>query len=178
MTEEFCTTNENVSNKNPELVLSLGSNIGNSVATLAAAVTDLSAIPGLEVIKISSLYRTKPVDYLAQPDFYNICVLANCSLNPMNVLQETQRIEAAHGRRRDIPKGPRTLDIDLIKFGEHACQTEKLVLPHPRAAQRAFVLVPWLEIASYGELPEGPIAELVNNLDTAGVELAGELAIS
>lgn len=154
-------------------VLSLGSNMGDSQALLRSAVRELAGTPGIDRVRVSSLYRTRPVGVLDQADFLNIVLTAETTLTPSALLTRANVIEDAHGRWRDpaYPHGPRTLDIDLIILGECTSDTRRLQLPHPRAAERAFVLVPWVELEPAAALPQGRIAELLRGLDTSGVEL-------
>ena len=152
-----------------DVVLSLGSNEGDSLATLQEAVDRLVETPNLTIVAVSPIYRTTPVDAPPQPDFYNLVVLADSTLEPLVLLERAQAIEEAYGRRHDIYHGPRTLDIDLIKVGTRTSDTEVLRLPHPAAATRAFVLVPWLDIEPNAKLPQGRVVDLVRNLDLSGL---------
>jgi 2-amino-4-hydroxy-6-hydroxymethyldihydropteridine diphosphokinase len=129
-----------------KVVLSLGSNQGDSIGYLRRAVSWLREIPGLRLIASSSVYRTTPVDYLEQPDFLNAVVIGQCTLEPYTLLTFTQAIEARLGRVRVIDKGPRTIDIDIIAYDGHELRTPELTIPHPRAFQREFVMVPWVEL--------------------------------
>lgn len=155
------------------VVFSLGSNMGDPLDNLRAGVLDLIATPRIESPRVSSVYRTKPVGNTAQDDFLNIIVTADSSLDPLDLLDRANAIEDAHGRRRDPgnPHGPRTLDIDLIVVGECTSDTKRLRLPHPRAGDRAFVLVPWAELEPEAVLPEGGITDLLSGMDVSGVEL-------
>lgn len=153
-----------------EVVFSLGSNQGDSVATLQAAVDALGRVEGLTLTVISSVYLTDPVDYVSQPDFHNIVVLGRSALSPLELLHQANRIEQELGRVRLADKGPRTIDIDLIKVGELTSNTARLQLPHPGAARRAFVLVPWAEVDPAAQLPQGRVADLVATVGHAGVK--------
>jgi 2-amino-4-hydroxy-6-hydroxymethyldihydropteridine diphosphokinase len=126
--------------------LSLGSNLGDRQAALQTAVDKLSR-PDFHITKISSIYETAPVDFLAQPDFLNIVVEADTELFPMKLLQRIQRVEREMGRKRLISKGPRTLDIDILFHGPFVVDTPELQIPHPRLRERRFVLEPLVEIA-------------------------------
>lgn len=159
-----------------KVVYSLGSNVGDSIEILAAAVNELATTPDVIPVDISSVYLTKPVDMEEQPDFYNLVMVCETTLEPATLLDRALALEEAFGRVREVEKGPRTLDIDLIMVGKRIRDTEKLILPHPRAHERAFVLVPWLEADPLGELPgHGPIADLVSQLDTSGVVKTDEV---
>lgn len=126
--------------------LSLGSNMGDRLAILRGAVAELGATPGIEVRAVSSLYETAPVGYREQPDFLNAAVKVETSLSPEELLDRCLEIEKRFDRRREIRWGPRTLDIDIILYGGISMATKHLEIPHPRAKERAFVLVPLVEI--------------------------------
>ncbi len=143
-------------------ILALGANLGPAQETLAAAIADIAAIAEVELVDVSPLARTAPVGP-QQPDFYNCVVRILTTLTPRELLQAGHEIEDAHGRERAEDWGPRTLDIDVIKFGDVVGASADLELPHPRAHERAFVLVPWAELEPNGVLPGlggGPIATL------------------
>lgn len=132
-----------------ELVaLSLGSNQGDSVSILRGALQRLSAF--LSGMRVSSLYRTAPQDVTDQPDFYNAAVSGRFCRTPDALLRLVNGIEADFGRDRlhGVPKGPRTLDIDILLFGNRtvSCKAPDLEIPHPAMKKRQFVLVPLLEI--------------------------------
>ena len=146
------------------LVLALGSNQGDSVRILSAAVGALIEAPGVEVDDVSPLVVSKPVlapGQSAQPNYYNAVVLARTVLDPEQVLSLTQSIEAQFGRLRAEKWGPRTLDIDIIDYGGQELETAKLTLPHPRAATRAFVLYPWSLVDEKAQLQGVSVARLV-----------------
>ncbi|WIY82060.1 2-amino-4-hydroxy-6-hydroxymethyldihydropteridine diphosphokinase [Propionimicrobium sp. PCR01-08-3] len=173
MTEIFAIDVDTLGDLRPlnQVVFSLGSNEGDSVENLQAAVDRLAETPDVIVADVSSIYCTAPVGNVDQPDFYNAVVIADSTLEPLTLLQRCLAIEEAYGRVRDPdnPHGPRTLDIDLIQVGRRVSDTEELTLPHPRAHERAFVLVPWLEIDHRAELPQGRVDDLVATMDTSGV---------
>ena len=144
------------------VVLALGANLGDAAATLQSAVSALRLVPGLEVTRVSPMYRTAPVGGPQQPDYLNLVILAETTLAPEQLLDETSTIELDAGRTREVHWGPRTLDIDLVVVGDHRHDTERLTLPHPRAHERAFVLLPWLEVDPDAVLPgHGRVATLV-----------------
>lgn len=126
--------------------LSMGSNLGDRVETLRGAVAELRATPEVRVRAASSLYETTPVGYREQPDFLNAAVRVETSLEPEALLDRCLGIEERFGRRREVRWGPRTLDLDIILYGDLSIATERLVIPHPRARERAFVLVPLIEL--------------------------------
>ena len=133
--------------------VALGANIGAPVQHLRAAVVDLAALPGTRVVARSSLYRSAPVGLVDQPDFINAVVAVDTGLAPLALLRALLAIEARHGRVRSIPNAPRTLDLDLLMHGDTIMAGAELTLPHPRMHERAFVLLPLLEIAPDVQLP-------------------------
>jgi len=128
------------------IYLSLGSNIGERQAHLRAAVERLAA-PDLRVLRVSPVYETEPVDYAGQRWFLNLAVEAETELFPMQLLARTQKIERALGRVRGVPKGPRTIDIDILLYARAMVRTGRLEIPHPRMAERRFVLAPLADLA-------------------------------
>ena len=128
------------------IYLSLGSNIGDRQANLHAAIERLSA-PRLSVLRVSPIYETEPVDYTDQRWFLNLVVEAETALFPMQLLARTGKIERDLGRVRTVPKGPRTIDIDILLYGNAVVHSAMLEIPHPRMAQRRFVLAPLADLA-------------------------------
>lgn len=163
-----------------QVVFSMGSNEGDSIETLQAAVDRLAETPNLILVDVSPVYLTAPVGNTKQPDFYNIVVIADSTLEPQTLLERAQAIEQAYGRLRDPanPGGPRTLDIDLIVVGKRTSNSAELILPHPHAHERAFVLVPWLDIEPRATLPQGRVDDLVATMDTSGVRKLADVQIS
>lgn len=152
------------------VAFSLGSNLGDRLGYLQDAVDLLSGTPGLIVTDVSGVYETEPVGFTDQPDFLNITVLADSTLASMVMLDRAQAIESGLHRVRAIEWGPRTIDIDLIAVGDRILHGDALTLPHPRAHERAFVLLPWLELDPEAVLVgKGRVADLVAELDTSGV---------
>ena len=133
--------------------VALGANIGAPVQHLRAAVVDLAALPDTRVVARSSLYRSAPVGLVDQPDFINAVVAVDTALEALPLLRTLLAIEARHGRVRSVPNAPRTLDLDLLLYGEAVVGGAELTLPHPRMHERAFVLLPLLEIAPHVDLP-------------------------
>ena len=128
-----------------KVVMGLGANIGDPLAQLAAAVTRLGdSISGM---RCSSVYRTEPVGFRDQPDFYNLVCAGRTSLSPEALLREVMAAEAGQGRVRGERNGPRSIDIDLLDYDGMILHSDALVLPHPRLQERAFVLVPLAELA-------------------------------
>lgn len=162
-----------------QAVLSLGSNLGDRHGKLQGAVSALEDTPEVTVVAISSVYETDPVD---APDgsgkFLNAVVLIDTTLTVHTLLDRALAIEDAFGRERSEPGAPRTLDVDLIVVGPRVADDESLKLPHPRAHERGFVLVPWLEIDPEGEIPgRGFVADLLEGVDTSGVHKREDLEI-
>ena len=151
-------------------VIALGANLGDARAALAGAVQALRGQPGVEVLVESSVYCTAPVGGVEQPDYLNSVVLVESSLSPRELLDQMHEIENAWQRTREVRWGPRTLDLDLIEFEGVVSTDPNLTLPHPRAHERAFVLVPWLEADPAAELTGfGPVAGLVPALGEQGI---------
>ncbi len=126
--------------------LGLGSNLGDRLASLQGAVDLLRTEAGIELIRSSRVWETVPVGGPEQPDFLNAVLRAEVGLAPLDLLAACQRVEAALGRVRDVRWGPRTIDIDVLMIGARAIDEPGLVVPHPRMHERAFVLMPLLEI--------------------------------
>ena len=133
--------------------LSLGSNVGNRAAHLAAGV-DLVAAG--EPVRVSRVYETEPVGGVAQDDFWNLVIELETDATPRALLERARRAEAARGRVRDVRWGPRTLDVDVLLVGDLRSDDPEIVIPHPRMYERLFVLVPLGELA-----PELVTADLI-----------------
>ena len=164
------------------VVLALGSNLGDRVAFLQGGIDTLAGAAGLRVLAVSPVYETDPVGGPEQPDYLNAVLVAESALPPRALLSLAQAAEAGAGRACAPRWGSRTLDVDLITVGELVLSLapgdgqDGLELPHPRAADRAFVLVPWLDVDAAASLPgAGPVADLVSRLDTSGVRLRADL---
>ncbi|HEY8393171.1 MAG TPA: 2-amino-4-hydroxy-6-hydroxymethyldihydropteridine diphosphokinase [Thermaerobacter sp.] len=153
--------------------LGLGANLGDRAARLRWAVRELDQHPALRVVATASLYGSKPVGVTDQPDFLNTVVEVRTSLPPLDLLRYALELERRAGRVRTRRWGPRTLDIDLLWYDGRVIRHEpELVVPHPRVAERAFVLVPWAEIAPRVVVPGlGTVAELCRAVDRNGVWL-------
>lgn len=145
--------------------ISLGSNIGSGVKTLTAALAQIAGLDGVELTATSPMYLTKPVGYLDQDDFTNSVCAVRCSISPQDLLIGLLNIEQQFKRVRLFKNGPRTLDLDLISYGDTVCDSPELTLPHPRMQDRAFVLVPLNDIASEYRVPK--LNKTVHELMTA-----------
>ncbi len=154
-------------------VLSVGSNLGDRLGHLQGAIDALAE--AVEVLAVSGVYETAPVGGPQQDDFLNAVVLIEARMTPHDLLAVCQGIEFAHDRVREIRWGPRTLDIDIIAMDGAVMDDASLTLPHPRAHERAFVCVPWLEVDPAASLPQGPVTGLA--LDPSGVVPRAELAL-
>jgi 2-amino-4-hydroxy-6-hydroxymethyldihydropteridine diphosphokinase len=125
--------------------VALGANLGDAVATLQQVLRDVAALPETQLLKASSLYRSVP--YEAQgPDFINAVALVHTQLSPLDLLHALQALELQCGRERPFKNAPRTLDLDIIFYGDVVLATPELTLPHPRWHERAFVLKPLAEV--------------------------------
>lgn len=161
-------------------VLAIGSNLENPREQLTRAVAAIRELPGTRVIAVSRVFETEPVGGVAQDDFLNAAILVETVLSPWHLHRLTCDIEAASHRVRDVRWGPRTLDIDVISWGDLALDDDLLTLPHPRAHERAFVLEPLGDLVdATGEeirLPgHGEISALRARIGSAGVRLAEPL---
>jgi len=153
-----------------EAALGLGGNVGDVRAAFARALAALAAAPSLELLRKSSLYRTEPWGPVAQPPFLNMAVLVRTTLSPHQLLDLCLSIERQEGRVRAERFGPRTLDVDILSFGELVLSDERLTLPHPRLLERAFALVPLAEIAPDLMIGGVGIGAALKGVDRAGIE--------
>ncbi len=162
------------------VVVALGANLGDAGETLAAAVREIAALPGVRVRAVSPLVETDPVGGPDQPVYLNAVLLADATTEPAALLAALHGVEAAHGRTREVRWGARTLDLDLLQVGRPGTAGEvrsadtALTLPHPRAHERAFVLVPWLAadpdaVARDGDGVVRPVRELLAAVGDDGV---------
>lgn len=158
-------------------VLALGANLGDRAATLADAVAELAATPGLEVTSVSPVVETDPVGGPEQPDYLNAVVAIRSTLTPHALLAVCLGVERRHGRERRVRWAARTLDVDVVSYGDLVLDTPDLVLPHPRAATRAFVLAPWAALDPQARLavPGGRarVADLL--ADLVGGQVGGQV---
>ncbi len=135
--------------------IGLGSNMADPSAQLAGAVAQLAALPETELVAQSAFYSSRPVGPQDQPDFVNGAAWLRTELKPMELLDQLQAIEQAHGRKRIRHWGPRTLDLDLLLYGNEAISSERLTVPHAELANRDFVLQPLLDLDPGRVLPDG-----------------------
>ena len=161
-------------------VVSLGSNLGDRVAKLQGAVSALADTPDVVVTAVSPVYETEPVDAAeGSGTFLNAVVVLESTLPASVLLERALAIESAFGRERNgTPNAPRTLDVDLIVVGDKHTSGGALVLPHPRAHERAFVLVPWADLEPEAELPGfGSVGELAERVGREGVVRRDDLTL-
>jgi len=155
--------------------IGLGSNLEVPQRQVTQAFTELEGIPRTRLIRRSSLYRSAPLGHTAQPEFVNAVAALDTALSPEELLRELQAIETRHGRRRSFPDAPRTLDLDLLLYGEEVRDSAQLTVPHPRMHERAFVLKPLLELAPEISIPgRGPAEALLAACTGQHVEKAIE----
>jgi 2-amino-4-hydroxy-6-hydroxymethyldihydropteridine diphosphokinase len=161
-----------------EIVIALGSNLGDRLANLQAGVSHLAAVPGLRVTAISPVYETAPVGGPPQPEYLNAVLIAGSALSAADLLAHCQAAERALGRVRTVVWGPRTLDVDLISVDDEVSSDPELTLPHPRAHLRAFVLAPWHDADPEAHLAgHGPVADLLAQADKSGISRADGLTL-
>jgi 2-amino-4-hydroxy-6-hydroxymethyldihydropteridine diphosphokinase len=143
----------------------LGANLGDPAGQIACALEALAALPRTRLLRASSLYRTAPVGHLDQADFVNAVALIETALDPRELLDGLLAIEHAEGRERSFRNAPRRLDLDLLLYDTQVIEAPGLAVPHPRMHERAFVLVPLLEIAPDASIPRhGRAADLLDAL--------------
>ena len=156
----------------------LGSNLGDRLANLQFAIDSLNAIVGTQVHSISPVYETDPVGGPAQDDYLNAVVVLKTILSPEQLLDATQQIELAAHRERNEYWGPRTLDLDLLAMDDLTLNSQNLVLPHPRAHERGFVLLPWSTLDPDYLIPgHRSVAELLAVVDVSGVRSRPDLTL-
>jgi len=145
--------------------IAMGSNMGDRLLLLAQAV-QLLKTPTIRVLDVSSIYETAPQGFVDQPSFLNLVAKVQTDLSPQELLSHTQAIEAQLGRVRNVRWGPRTVDLDILLFGDRVVDEVGLQIPHPRMTQRAFVLVPLLELNSDLTLPMNVDHRLTSHLSS------------
>lgn len=136
------------------IFVGLGANIGDAAASVRAAATQMSGLPGTALVAVSGLYRSAPLD-AAGPEYVNAVAELRSALEPSELLAQLHALELSFGRLRPYRNAPRTLDLDLLFYGERRVAEPALTLPHPRAHLRAFVLAPLAELAPDWQLADG-----------------------
>jgi 2-amino-4-hydroxy-6-hydroxymethyldihydropteridine diphosphokinase len=155
------------------VVLALGSNLGERRENLQGALDALFDAPGLDFRAVSPVYETRPVGGPEQPDYLNAVVTADTAIPARTILDRAHGVEEALQRVREVRWGPRTIDVDLIVVGDEISDDPELILPHPRAHERAFVLAPWHDIDPDAEIPgRGRVADLLGAIGLDGVRRA------
>ena len=150
--------------------VALGSNLEDPVRQLRSGLDALAELPDTRLLRASSFYRSAPVGYADQPDFVNAVAAIETSLPPRALLDALLAIERRHGRVREFPNAPRTLDLDIVAYGDRMIDEPGLAVPHPRMHERAFVMVPLAEIAPDATIPgRGTVRELAAQVDGASV---------
>lgn len=162
-----------------KVVYAIGSNLGDRLSNLQGAVDGIKDTPDVIVVDISSVYESKAVGGPEDsPDFLNMVVVAETTLEPRTLLERALAIEDAYGRDRSERWAPRTLDVDLIIVGTTVADEPDLKLPHPFAHDRGFVLVPWAEVDPRGEIPGwGNVVERARAVDLSGVVRRTDLTV-
>lgn len=159
-------------------VLALGSNLGDRASALQGAIDALAADPRVRVVAASSVYRTEPVGGPEQGEFLNAVVIVDTELDSRSLLALCMSIEQKFHRERLEHWGPRTLDVDVIAVDDIVQDDPVLILPHPRAGERAFVCLPWLETDPEAVLPgTGAVRDLLVHLDMSGVQRADDVVL-
>lgn len=155
--------------------IALGSNLENPGLQLQRAVDDMDSVAGMTVTGCSKLYVSEPVGPAGQPDYCNAVVQLETSLKPLALLDALQAIENNHGRVRTVRWGPRTLDLDILLYGDQVIESERLTVPHYQMHVRNFVLCPLADIVPELTLPDGKsLSELVRSVGNKGLEVMAE----
>ncbi len=155
--------------------VALGSNLKQPELQLQRAVDEIDSVPQMTVSACSRLYRSDPVGPPGQPDYCNAVVAVDTTLKPLQLLDALQSIENSHGRIRSVRWGPRTLDLDIILFGNQSIELERLTIPHYQMHVRNFVLCPLLDVAPELELPDGTALQaMVDELGYQGLNVIAE----
>jgi 2-amino-4-hydroxy-6-hydroxymethyldihydropteridine diphosphokinase len=149
--------------------LGLGSNLGDRRRFLDDALTTIGSAPGIDVVAVSPVVETEPVGGPEQPEYLNVVAVLDTSLTPDDLLDLAQRCERDAGRVRDVRWGPRTLDVDVLAYDDVEVESPTLTLPHPRATERAFVMVPWAVVDPGFVVSGRRVAEWAHLLGGSGV---------
>lgn len=154
-----------------EVYVGLGSNLESPIQQILQAFSEFSCIENTHLVAVSSLYQTKPWGILEQDDFINACIKLKTTLSAEDLFHRMLAIEHAHGRVRKEKNGPRTLDCDLLIYGDQSIETPLLSVPHPGMTTRGSVLVPLAEIAPDIILQDQPISYYLQQIDKDGIEM-------
>ncbi|GGC94381.1 2-amino-4-hydroxy-6-hydroxymethyldihydropteridine diphosphokinase [Vreelandella lutescens] len=162
--------------------IGLGSNLEHPEAQVRQALSELAALPLCQLVACSSLYATPPVGPQDQPDFINAVACLDTRLSPLALLDQLQALEQHHRRRRLRHWGPRTLDLDLLLYGERVIQQPRLTVPHPHMHARAFVIVPLAEVARTANpslfLHQQPLNHWLTCVDVKDIRRLGEASVT
>ena len=160
------------------VTIALGSNLGNRLENLQGGLDALFDAPGLALVAVSPVYQTAPVGGPQQPDYLNAVLIATTTLPAHAVLERCHGVEAVFGRVREETWGPRTLDLDIIVYGDVVSDDPELTLPHPRAHERAFVLAPWHDIDPDAEIPSwGQVSDLLAKVGSADIQRLDDIVL-
>jgi len=148
----------------------LGANVGDPATQVRAGLRALAALPQTKLVGQSSLYRNPPEGGMDQPEYVNAVARVETALGPRELLERLLEIERVHGRVREHPNAPRTLDLDIALYGDQVVDEPGLTIPHPRMAGRSFVMLPLAEIAPEAVVPgKGRVADLAARLDASAL---------
>jgi 2-amino-4-hydroxy-6-hydroxymethyldihydropteridine diphosphokinase len=164
----------NLDHVDESALIGLGGNVGDVCASMQFAIDTLHSNAQCRVTRISKVYKTPPWGVTDQDWFFNACAEVKTSLMPEALLDELLSIERLRGRVRDMRWGPRTLDLDLLVYGNSNVETERLTVPHPRMAERPFVIVPLMDIAPDRVVSGRTVSDYARKLDTSDIEIASE----
>jgi 2-amino-4-hydroxy-6-hydroxymethyldihydropteridine diphosphokinase len=158
--------------------IGLGSNLENPLEQIKTAIKDMKAMVDTELVACSSLYKSPPMGPQDQPDYINAAIELDTTLRPHKLLDELQKIEQQHGRVRKRHWGERTLDLDVLVYGEQVLNDDRLTVPHPGIAERAFVVYPLAELDSSLVIPGlGKVGQLVETCPRDGLQQVENIAI-
>ena len=153
---------KSISQQTEVAYIGLGSNLGDPIQQIQTAFSELSALPAIRMVAQSPLYRSPPVGPADQPDYINAVACIRTALSAEMLLDALQELEQVHHRRRIRHWGPRTLDLDLLLFGDQVIQSERLTVPHPQMTKRRFVLQPLIDIApDLVIIGSGPVSDVL-----------------
>jgi 2-amino-4-hydroxy-6-hydroxymethyldihydropteridine diphosphokinase len=150
--------------------IGLGSNLASPIEQVRQALNELATLPLCRLVASSSLYASRPLGPQDQPDFINAVAALETRLSPLALLDQLQALEQQHRRRRQRHWGPRTLDLDLLLYGNEHINAPRLRVPHPQMASRAFVLAPLTEIAPSLNLHQEPLSAWLERIESPGLE--------
>lgn len=159
-------------------VFSLGSNLEDRLEALQGALDALVEAPGVTFVGVSPVYETAPVGGPDQPHFLNAVLVIDTALTGAALLERAQGVESAMQRSRNVTRGPRIIDVDVVAVGDETSDDPRLTLPHPRAHERAFVLVPWSDVDPSARLPGGgAVADMVTGVRDQDVRRRDDLPL-